>query len=94
VFVYLSIRELAGRQTLADLRFRVLADLKASKYFGLILPWGLAGMATAYGLGQRFLRKRHIKRISSEHSKIQKTVDPGRRSSHLSTKGETSTEDF
>jgi hypothetical protein len=93
-FAYLSVRELAGRQTLADVRFRLLADLKASKYFGLILPWGLAAMATSYGLGQRHLRKRHIKRVSSEHSKIQEKLDPGRRSSHLSKKGETSPEDF
>lgn len=90
----MCVRELAGRQTFADLRFRVIADLKASKYFGLILPWGLTAMATSYGLGQRYLRKRHIKRVSSEHSKIQEKLDPGRRSSHLSKKGETTREDF
>lgn len=92
--VYLSIRELAGRATFADLRFRVLADLKANRWLALCVPWGVATVATGWGIGERYLRKKHIKRVSSEASEMQKKIDPGRRSSSLSRKGETSPEDI
>jgi len=92
--LYYSVRELAGRQTLADISFKAIADLKANKWFGLVLPWGLASASTALAVGQTWLRKRHIKRISSESSEMQKLIDAGRRSSQLSKRGETSPEDF
>ena len=92
--IYFSVRALSGRQTSADLRFQAIADFKANRWFGLILPWGVATLSTAWGAGERALRKRHIKRISSESSEMQKQLDPGRRSSRLSKKGETSPEDF
>jgi hypothetical protein len=94
ICLYYSVRELAGRQTLADLHFSAIANLVANKYFGLILPWGFAGAAASWGYGERWLRKRHINRVSSESSELQKLVDPGRRSSHLNKSGETSREDF
>ncbi len=91
---YFSVRELAGRQTVADMNFKAIADLKANRWFGLLLPWGLFLGAGTWATGERFLRKRHIKRVSSESSKMQKLIDAGRRSSHLSERGETSPEDF
>jgi len=91
---YYCTRELAGKQTFADIRFRAIADLKANRWFGLILPWGLAGATSVLAVGQAWLRKRHIKRISSECSEMQKRIDPSRRSSQLSKDGETSPEDF
>lgn len=91
---YFSVRELAGRQTLADLSFKVLADIKANHWMAILVSWCLTGTATAWGCGERYLRKRHIKRISSESSEMQRNLDPGRRSSHLSKKGETGPEDI
>lgn len=81
-------------QTWADIQFKVIADLKANKYFGLLFPWGVAVLTTGWAGGERYLRKRHIKRVSSESSEMQKLMDPGRRSSQLSKKGETNPEDF
>ena len=92
--VYFSLRDLAGKQTFADMKFSAIADLKANKYFGLILPWTLCTVTAAWGAGERYLRKRHIKRVSSESSEMQKLLDLGRRSSRLSKKGETTPEDF
>jgi len=94
ICVYFCLRELAGRQTFADLSFKVVADLKANRWMALSVPWGVATMATAWGAGERFLRKRHIKRVSSEASEMQKMLDQGRRSSRLSKKGETIPEDY
>jgi hypothetical protein len=92
--IYFSVRELAGRQTWADVEFKVIADLKANKYFGLILPWGVAVLSSGWAVGERKLRQRHINRVSSETSVMQKLIDPGRRSSQLSKKGETNPEDY
>ncbi len=91
--VYFSARVLAGKQTSADLRFSAIANLTANRWFGLILPWGLFAISTTWGAGERFLRKRHIKRISSESSEMQKLLDPNRRSSSLSKMGDTNPED-
>jgi hypothetical protein len=94
VCAYYCLREIARRQTLADIRFSAFADLRANRWFSLVLPWCLTGATSAVAVGQAWLRKRHIKRISSESSEMQKLIDPGRRSSQLSKKGETSPEDF
>lgn len=91
---YFCVRELAGRQTLADIRFKVIADLKANRWLALSVPWGFAGIATLWGAGERYLRKRHIKRVASQASEMQKMLDTGRRSSSLNKKGETSPEDY
>ena len=93
LFLYFSIRELAGRQTFADIKFRLMADLKANKWMGFVVPWGVATVATGWGIGERYLRKRHIRRVSSEQSEMQRALDSGRRSSNLSKSGETNPED-
>lgn len=93
VTVYFSIRELAGRRTFADLEFRAIADFKANHYLGVYLPWGLVGAAVTWAKLERILRRRHVERISSEQSETHKLIDPGRRSSGLSKKGQTSPED-
>src|ERR1035437_8344834 len=87
--IYFCVRELAGRPTWADVEFKVIADLKAYKYFGLILPWSVAAITTGWAGGERYLRKKHIKRVSSEASEMQKFIATGRRSSQLSKKAET-----
>jgi hypothetical protein len=94
ICLFYGLRELAGRQTLADISFKVVADLKANRWMALSVPWGVASVATIWGAGERYLRKRHIKRVSSEESEMQKMLDPGRRSSSLNKKGETSPEDY
>jgi hypothetical protein len=94
VCILYGIRELAGRQTLADISFKVVADLKANRWMAVTVPWGVASVASVWGAGERYLRKRHIKRVSSEGSEMQKLLDPRRRSSNLSKEGETSPEDY
>ena len=93
VCIYFSIRELAGRQTFADISFRVLANLKANRWLAACTPWGVAILASSWGAGEQYLRKRHVKRVSSESSEMQKKIDSGRRSSSLSKQGDTSAED-
>jgi hypothetical protein len=92
--LYLSARQFAGKNTYADMQFKAFADLKANKWLAIAVPWGLTGVATAWGAGERYLRKRHIKRVSSESSEMQAKIDPKRRSSNLTRKGESRGEDI
>jgi hypothetical protein len=91
--IYLSVRQLAGKHTFADLEFKAIASLKANKWWGLSVPWGAAVAATGWGAGERYLRKRHIRRVSSEQSELQLKIDPKRRSSNLTKQGDSSPED-
>jgi hypothetical protein len=86
-------RALAGRQTFADIKFKLIAELYANRWTALILSWILSITSTGWAIGERRLRKRHIKRVASEQSKLQEMIDPKRRSSHLMTDGTTRPED-
>jgi hypothetical protein len=91
--IVFTARALAGRQTFADLRFKMIAEMYANRWMALILSWLLTTTTSGWAIGERWLRKRHIKRVSSESSQLQKMVDPSRRSSHLMTDGTTRPED-
>lgn len=93
-FLYLSVRELAGKQTTSDLAFRAIADFRADRPLALILSWVLTGGTAGWAVVERRLRKRHVKRVSSEASEMQSLIDPKRRSSNLTKRGETAMEDI
>ena len=93
-FLWLCVRELAGRQTFADIVFKAIADFKINEHLARLFPWGTATAATGWALGERALRKLHIKRSAREFAAMHKKLDPGRRSSSLTTEGETSPEDL
>ena len=94
VCVYLCIRELAGRQTWADIRFRAFAELAVNRWAAIVISWILTGCTTSWAITERILRKKHIRRVSSEASDMQRQLDPRRRSSGLSLEGDTSQEDL
>jgi len=77
VAVYFCVREVAGRVTVADLNFKAFADLKVNHWLALSLPWAATTLATSWAVGERRLRKRHIKRVTSEVSEMQTMLDPG-----------------
>ncbi len=82
---YLSIAALAGHQTFADIVIRFLANLKVSE--GIL--YLLTGGSIAYGVGQRQLRRRHIKRVVASKNELEKKLDPKRTSSNLTDTGTT-----
>jgi hypothetical protein len=82
---YLSIAALAGHQTFADIFIRLLANLKVSD--GIL--YLLTGGSIAYGVGQRHLRRKHIKRIVATKNKLESKLDPKRTSSNLTETGTT-----
>jgi hypothetical protein len=84
-FGFRTIGVLAGRTTGADIALKVLGNLNVSR--GVIAL--LAGGGWVYGLGQRALRRRHIKRIVPAKNELEKLLDPKRTSSDLTEKGTT-----
>jgi hypothetical protein len=76
---------LAGKNTLADLTVRLLADLKANR--GIILLLGGGGWA--YGLAQRSLRRKNVQRLVPLKNELERQIDKKRTSSDLTSKGTT-----
>lgn len=85
VFVWLSIRSLAGQTTFTDIGIRVITDMRLSEAFAYI--FGAGGVA--YGLGERRLRRTRTKRFTARTAALEQRQDPNRSSSHLTARGTT-----
>jgi hypothetical protein len=83
--VYLSIAALSGRVTLASIGLNILGNLKLSEGICTALTTG----SLLYGIGQRQLRHRAIKRLGNSKNELERIIDPGRSSSGLTDKGTT-----
>jgi hypothetical protein len=90
----MSVRDLAGKHTLADIGFKAIADLKINKALPQWAPWGTSGSAVGWAATERHFRKARVKRKAAENSVLQRKLDPGIRSSSLTVKGDTSPEDI
>lgn len=88
-YLFLSIRELAGRQTNADILVKAYADLRANKPIAVILSWLLTASATAWGFGERRARKRVIERLHPKAIDRQMARDPNRGTSGITSRGDT-----
>ena len=88
-FAYKSIDVLAGKTTSSNIVFRVLTDLKANQYFGLIFGGG----GVYYGYRQKMLRKQTVERLQSRIQVFEKYIDVRRSSSTLTSTGDTRPED-
>ena len=85
-----TIGTLAGKTTIAEIGIGFLADVRISEAVAWI--FGVSG--TAYGLGQRKLRRKGIARLEERATRNEKKIDPGRSSSRLTPTGETREEDL
>lgn len=84
-FGYKCIAIMAGRSTYADIGIRILGNLKVSD--GIIYLFGASGWV--YGMGQRQLRRKNIKRTVPAKNALERIIDPNRTSSNLTDKGTT-----
>ncbi len=84
-----AIHGLAGKQTLADIGLRLLADVRVTEWVAYILTGG----SIAYGLRERKLRRDTIERLSERTQKLEQQLDPNRSSSRLTPRGTTRPED-
>ena len=88
-FVYLSTKSLAGHYTFADIGIRVIGDFKISEALSYLFGAGGVG----YGLRERKLRRQTTERLANRNSTLERMIDPGRTSSHLTGRGTTNPED-
>lgn len=84
-FAWLSIQDLAGKHTFADIGIRFMADFKVSE--GVAYIFGGGGIA--YGLGERRLRRNRTATLTERNSQLERLIDPDRTSSLLTPRGTT-----
>jgi hypothetical protein len=87
--IYRSTLALAGKVTLADFALRVFGNVTVNKAFCAL--FGSGGIL--YGVGQRQLRRRAVKRLGKNLSTLEGKIDSGRSSSGLTDTGETRPDD-
>lgn len=75
--VYLVVKELAGRQTMANINVNLLGSMTISEFTG----YGVGGAGLAYGLSQRKLRRSTNEKDRKQIAELQRFVDPNRSSS-------------
>jgi hypothetical protein len=77
----------AGRETFVALKFAFLADFKVS------LSVAMAGMASAWAFGERWLRHRTVAQLQARNREFEMALDPKRTSSGLTPAGTTHPKD-
>src|SRR5271157_5866004 len=89
----LAVEYLAGKATLADFGVFLYADLKANTVFSHIIM-GILGLGgVSYGLRERALKRKEIKRLGNRVVEVEKRLDPNRSSSSLTIDGRSRPED-
>jgi hypothetical protein len=79
----------AGKETAANLAFRLIVNLQADRWFAYLV--GLAGVG--YGAVERQLRRRNIRRLTAHTAELEKRLHATRTSSGLTPEGKTRRED-
>ena len=79
----------AGKHTDANLVFSVLANLQADRWFAYL--FGIVG--GGYGLAERSLKRRTIRRLTARTAELELRLDPNRTTSQLTPRGTTRRED-
>jgi hypothetical protein len=89
----IAIGALAGKATLTDFAFFLVADLKVNKIVSHLIT-GIAGLGgVGYGLRERSQKRKEIKRLGNRVVDLEKQLDPNRTSSGLTVDGRSRPED-
>ncbi len=88
-FVYKCVVALSGKETFASLGMSIFGNVKVSD--GIL--YVLTGGSILYGLGERGLRRKTIRRLTPRSIELEKRLNPARTSSGLTKKGTTQPED-
>lgn len=86
---YFSIKELAGKTTIADFFFQYFTRESRSHW----LPWILVIIFFVWATLERQLRLKKVASMQNHIVELEKRLDPNRTSSMLTHKGETNPED-
>jgi hypothetical protein len=83
------VRDLAGKQTDASLVVKMMLGLSADRW----IAYAVGGVGTAFGLNERRLKRRDIKRLSRRTNDLESRLDRNRTSSELLPDGRTREDD-
>ena len=86
---YYAVVALAGKQTLADVGFKVLANITFSR----TVNWTATGGTAIWAVSERRLRKKIIRQKARRIKELEEYVDKSRSSSALMSDGSTRPED-
>lgn len=84
-----SVQALAGKETLAKIFVQVFANAT----FSQVVTSTLGGSGVVYGLYQRRIARKVVKRYGSRLANLESAIDPERTSSNLDPSGTTRLED-
>ena len=84
-----AIESLSGKDTDANIIVSLLGKLEIS----VILSWVAGGAGVAYGRSQMKLRKTTVERLHARIKSLETEIDPARKSSKLTPRGDTNPED-
>jgi hypothetical protein len=90
---YLAIASLAGKDTNAEILIGIALDLLRKQPVGVGLSWLLATGCAIWAMIERRLRKNFISQTGTVISELEARIDPGRSSSQLTRRGDTSPRD-
>jgi hypothetical protein len=83
--IYGPTQALAGRKTLADFGFKLLAEAKLSE----IIPYVTAAMGWLFGVNAQRLRRNTTARLTNRIRDLEQRIDPSRSTSGLTPRGQT-----
>jgi hypothetical protein len=85
--LYLGVNSVAGKttafQAALTVGFSLLWDIR------FVVAFSLAGAAIAWGTVERLLRHRKVNYLQGRIKELEQSIDPGRSTSGLTTKGRT-----
>ena len=84
-----AISDLAGKTTLADIGIKMLVSTTTTDW----ILYVVVCLALLFGVWQRQLRKRTIRRMAGRIAFLEHQADPSRSSSQLTSTGDTRQED-
>lgn len=84
-----AIEALSGKETDANIIVSLLGKLEIS----VVLSWVIGGAGVAYGRAQMKLRKSTVERLHGRIKSLEAGIDPARKSSKLTPRGDTNPED-
>ncbi|MFA5089254.1 MAG: hypothetical protein WC552_09515 [Candidatus Omnitrophota bacterium] len=86
-----TIKPFAGKVSYADLRLIFKADV--GRYLGWAICIVFGGSGMVWGIIERELRRREVKRLTRQKIELESRLDPNRTSSGLNSNGENDEEE-
>lgn len=88
-FLYLIVASVAGTDTRVEIIVSAAVALGKKAW----IQWAVTSVAALWAIGERFLRKRNVRRMGARNTALERRLDSRRSSSRLTRSGDTNPED-